>query len=48
MHLLATNPEAQERLYAEVCDVVQGRRDVTAADLERMQYVKCVIKEGLR
>jgi len=48
VHLLAANPEAQERLYAEVCDVVQGRRDVTAADLDRMQYVKCVIKEGLR
>lgn len=47
-HLLATNPDIQERLYAEVNGVAQGRKNLTVSDLDRMQYVKCVIKEGLR
>lgn len=37
-----------DRLYGEVETVLEGRRMVTAADLDRLQYVKCVIKEALR
>lgn len=47
-HLLATNPVALGRLQSEVETVLDGRRMISSADLDQLQYVKCVIKEALR
>jgi cytochrome P450 len=46
-HLLAQHPAAQERLGAEL-DAVLGRRDPTAADMERLPYTRRVLQESLR
>jgi len=48
MHLLATNPVVRGRLQSEVETVLEGRRTITTTDLDRLQYVKCAIKEALR
>jgi cytochrome P450 len=45
--MLATHPEIQEALFAEVDAVLAGRTP-TAADLARMPYTKNVLQEGLR
>ncbi|MFB8008837.1 cytochrome P450 [Nocardia sp. NPDC056000] len=45
--LLAENPRARERLYAEV-DSVLGDRPATAADLERLPWTQAVIAETMR
>jgi len=42
------NREVQERLRSEVLSVMQGRTEITSADLEEMKYLKGVIKEGMR
>jgi len=47
-HLLATNPDALERLENEVELVLGGRKTVASADVEQLHYTKCVIKEALR
>jgi len=44
---LSQNPEAQERLYAELCEVL-GDRDATAADLPNLPYLYRVVTESLR
>ena len=46
-HLLATHPAVQERLVAEVRDVV-GKGPVTAADLEDLAYTEQVVREAMR
>ena len=48
LYLLASNPQAQERLHEEVTSVLQGRSKVTPSDLDKMTYVKAVTKEGQR
>jgi cytochrome P450 len=47
LHLLGEHPEAMTRASAEV-DAVLGRRDPTAADVERLDYLDTLIKEALR
>jgi cytochrome P450 len=46
-YLLSQNPEAQDRLRAEVATVLGGRTP-TAADLPRLAYTRRVIEESLR
>lgn len=46
-HLLAVNPEVEERLHAEVDDVLNGRLPILA-DLPRLQYTRMVFDETLR
>jgi cytochrome P450 len=45
--LLSQNPEAEERLRAEVSEVLAGRRP-TATDLPRLAYTRRAIEEALR
>ena len=47
LFLLATNPEAEERLCREIDEVLGGRLP-TAADLPRLRYADAVLKESLR
>jgi cytochrome P450 len=47
VHLLATHRDHQERAYAEVSSVLDGR-DATAADLAAMPFLKMVLKETMR
>jgi len=46
-HLLALNPEARERLHAEVDDVLGGRTP-TAADVERLVWTTACFEEAMR
>ncbi|MBI3967523.1 MAG: cytochrome P450 [Chloroflexi bacterium] len=46
-YLLSTNPEAGERLRAELAQVLAGRPP-TAADLPRLEYTRMVLEEALR
>ncbi|MET0621485.1 MAG: cytochrome P450, partial [Pyrinomonadaceae bacterium] len=46
-YLLARNPEAEERLRAELSEVLRGRAP-TAQDLPRLRYAEWVVKESLR
>ena len=45
--MLATNPEIQEKLHAEV-DAVLGGRTPTAEDMARLPYTRMVLHEALR
>ena len=45
--MLATHPEIQEKVWAEVDSVLSGRTP-TADDLQRMPYLRMVLQEGLR
>ena len=45
--MLATHPDIQEKLAAEVDSVLAGRTP-TADDLQRMPYTRMVLQEGLR
>lgn len=47
LHLLAGHPDVQQRVRAEVADVV-GDRVPTSADLERLAYTTQVVDEALR
>jgi cytochrome P450 len=47
MHLLARNPEIQEKLYAEI-DSVVGDRLPGGSDYHRLEYTRKVFAEGLR
>ncbi|MEO8430230.1 MAG: cytochrome P450 [Acidobacteriota bacterium] len=47
LFLLARNPEAEERLAAEIREVA-GSRLPTAADLPRLRFAEAVVKESLR
>ncbi|MFI6099225.1 cytochrome P450 [Lentzea sp. NPDC051213] len=44
---LSQNPDAQDRLYAELCDVL-GDRDATVADLPNLPYLYRLVTESLR
>jgi cytochrome P450 len=46
-YLLAQNPEAEERLHAEL-DAVLGGRLPTAADFQRLSYTRMVFEEAMR
>ncbi|GAA5198714.1 cytochrome P450 [Rugosimonospora acidiphila] len=47
LHLLGTHPPAQERLRAELDEVLAGRRP-GAADLPRLPYATAVLREAMR
>ena len=46
-YLLSTHPEAQDRLIAEVSDVLGGKR-VTAASSRKLPFTKAVVQEAMR
>lgn len=46
-HLLAQNPEAEERMHAELDSVLEGRAP-TLDDLSRLRYTSAVFSETLR
>ncbi len=46
-YLLARNPEAEERLGAELEEVLEGRAP-TVADLPRLRYAEWAVKESMR
>ena len=50
-YLLATHPDVEERLRAELDDVLisdGGRRSPTVEDLARLPYARMVIEEAMR
>lgn len=48
LHLLATNPECQDRLHEELHSVIPGDKIPSAAEVTRIPYLRAVIKESLR
>ncbi len=46
-HLLSTNPEAEQKLHAELDTMLNGRLP-SAADLPRLTYTRMVLSEALR
>ena len=46
-YLLAQNPEAEERLAAELSEVLEGRAP-KVGDLPRLRYAEWVVKESMR
>ncbi|CAL1142347.1 unnamed protein product [Cladocopium goreaui] len=48
MHFLAKHPEVQEKARREAFDVLEGKTDPDADDLERVPYINAVISESLR
>lgn len=48
MHFLAKHPEVQEKARREAFDVLKGKTDPDADDLERVPYINAVISESLR
>ncbi len=46
-YLLATNPEQQERMYAEIRDVL-GDREATLEDYGNLKYTQMVFAEAMR
>uniref|UniRef100_A0A2A4JSD1 Cytochrome P450 n=1 Tax=Heliothis virescens TaxID=7102 RepID=A0A2A4JSD1_HELVI len=47
--LLGSHPEAQEKAFAEVREVLgDGDRDVEKADLSKLVYLEAVLKESMR
>jgi cytochrome P450 len=46
-YLLATHPEAEERLLTELSDVLAGRSP-TVEDLPRLKYTEAVVTEAMR
>jgi cytochrome P450 len=46
-YLLARHPEVQDRVVAQVEQVLQGRT-ATAADVPHLDYLECILKETLR
>ena len=47
-YLLATNPEVQDKLIAEIDTLAPGRDDVTYESITKMTYLDNVISESLR
>lgn len=48
LHLLAQNPECQDRLYKELRSVIPDDKIPSAAEVTRIPYLRAVIKESLR
>jgi ecdysteroid 25-hydroxylase CYP302A1 len=49
LYHLATNPEAQNKLHAESCQLlIEHNSPVTSAVLSEAQYMKAALKESLR
>ena len=48
LYCLAANPDKQERLYQEVCDVVPEGQPITPDVLNKLSYLKACVKEGFR
>ncbi|CAD0205609.1 unnamed protein product [Chrysodeixis includens] len=49
MILLGSHPEAQEKAFAEIQDVLgDGDRDVEKTDLSKLVYLEAVLKESMR
>ncbi|XP_048746407.2 probable cytochrome P450 CYP44 [Ostrea edulis] len=48
MYLLAKNPEAQEKAYREVCDVLKDGGPITPAHIGKLVYLKACVKESHR
>lgn len=48
MSELLRNPKILQKLQAEVREVTQGKPEITRDDMEKMWYLKAVIKETLR
>ena len=47
-YLLATHPEVQERLIAEIDDVIGDRTAITYQDTKNLPYLDMVLHESLR
>ena len=48
MYHLATNPDKQEILYREICDVIGPQGSLTESSLAKMKYMKAVQMESQR
>ncbi|KAF5808762.1 putative cytochrome P450 [Helianthus annuus] len=48
MSELIRNPRVMKKLQQEVTEIAQGRSMISEEDLERMSYLKAVVKESLR
>ncbi|KAH0906411.1 hypothetical protein HID58_038238, partial [Brassica napus] len=46
-HLIA-NPRVLKKVQAEVREVIKNKNDITEEDIEKMEYLKMVIKESFR
>uniref|UniRef100_A0A7N0U0E9 Cytochrome P450 n=1 Tax=Kalanchoe fedtschenkoi TaxID=63787 RepID=A0A7N0U0E9_KALFE len=45
---LARNPQIMKKVQEEVRSVIGDKSEIRECDIDRMKYLKCVIKEGLR
>ena len=48
LYEIASNPEVQKRLHAEISSVLGDSKLPTAEDLAAMPYIKGIVKETLR
>ncbi|XP_006821153.1 1,25-dihydroxyvitamin D(3) 24-hydroxylase, mitochondrial-like [Saccoglossus kowalevskii] len=48
LDLLAWNPEAQEKLYQEIKNVIPEGKSVSQEYLKELHYLKAVVKESMR
>ena len=48
LYLMAKNPEAQEKLYAEICNTIGPQGRLTEAALAKMNYTKACLTEAMR
>ena len=48
LHIVAKNPNVQERLYNEIKSVLGERTQPTPEDLTKMTYLKGCMMESLR
>ncbi|TMS37841.1 hypothetical protein L596_004688 [Steinernema carpocapsae] len=48
LHLLGSYPEVQEKVYAEVMDVIGDVEEITVEHLSQLKYLECCLKESLR